>query len=76
VWLLVATDEDAAAQLLWASLALADTERPAVRWITAAQQWAIKVVVSAGLRLEPYGALCVRGNAGTLSPYLPSPPFA
>ncbi|HLW96160.1 MAG TPA: GNAT family N-acetyltransferase [Solirubrobacteraceae bacterium] len=76
VWLLAALDDDAASQLLWASLALADTERPAVRWITGAQQWAIDVVVRAGLRLVPCGALCVRGNPGTLAPYLPSAPFA
>jgi GNAT superfamily N-acetyltransferase len=76
VWLLAALDDDAAAQLLWASLALADTERPTVSWITAAQQWAIDVVVHAGLRLVPEGALCVRGDAGTLAPYLPSGPFA
>jgi GNAT superfamily N-acetyltransferase len=76
VWLLVARDDDAATQLLWAGLALAGTERPVVRWITAGQQWAIDVVVQAGLRLVPYGALCVRGEAGPLRPYLPSPPFA
>ncbi|HEX4032997.1 MAG TPA: GNAT family N-acetyltransferase [Solirubrobacteraceae bacterium] len=76
VWLLAALDDDAAAQLLWAALALADTERPTVSWITAAQQWAIDVVVRAGLRLVPDGALCVRGDPGTLAPYLPSGPFA
>ena len=76
VWLLVARDEQAASQLLWASLAMAGTEHPTVRWITAEQQWAIEIVVRAGLRLVPYGALCVRGAAGPLRSFLPSGPFA
>jgi GNAT superfamily N-acetyltransferase len=76
VWLLVARDDGAASQLLSAALAIAGTERPAVRWITAEQQWAIEVVVRAGLRLVPYGALCVRGRPGPLRAFLPSGPFA
>ena len=76
VWLLVAREEESAAQLLWAALALAETDQPAVRWITAEQQWAIEIVVRAGLQLEPYGALCVRGEPGRLHPFLPSGPFA
>lgn len=76
VWLLVARDDGAASQLLWAALTIAGTERPTVRWITAEQQWAIEIVVRAGLRLVPYGALCVRGRPGTLRAYLPSGPFA
>jgi GNAT superfamily N-acetyltransferase len=75
LWALVARDEDAASALLWNALALA--EGPArVRWMTGAQQWAIDIVVRAGLRLEAYGALCVRGAPGPLAPFLPSPPFA
>jgi GNAT superfamily N-acetyltransferase len=76
VWLLVARDEPAAAALLWSALTLAETERPSVRWITAGQQWAIEVVLRAGLRLVPYGALCVLGEPGPLRPFLPSGPFA
>ena len=76
VWLLVARDEPAASQLLWAALAMAGTEHPTVRWITAEQQWAVEIVVRAGLRLVPYGALCVRGQAGPLRAFLPSGPFA
>jgi GNAT superfamily N-acetyltransferase len=76
VWLLVARDDGAASQLLWAALALAGTEHPSVRWITGAQQWAIEIVVRAGLRLVPHGALCVRGEPGPLRAYLPSGPFA
>jgi ribosomal protein S18 acetylase RimI-like enzyme len=77
VWLLVAYDEAAAAALLWSALELAgETERPSVGWITAEQQWAVEVVLRAGLRLVPSRALCVRGRPGPLHPYLPSGPFA
>jgi ribosomal protein S18 acetylase RimI-like enzyme len=76
VWLLVARDDAAASQLLWAALTIVGTEHPAVRWITAEQQWAIEIVVRAGLRLVPYGALCVRGQPGPLRAFLPSGPFA
>ena len=76
VWLLVARDDAAASQLLWAALAMAGTEHPTVRWITAEQQWAVEIVVRAGLRLVPYGALGVRGAPGPLRAFLPSGPFA
>ena len=77
VWLLVAREEAADRSLLWAALALiGGTDRPAVRWITAEQQRAIEIVLRAGLRLVPYGALCVRGRPGPLNPFLPSAPFA
>jgi GNAT superfamily N-acetyltransferase len=75
--LLVARDEAAAAPLLWAALEIvADTERPAVRWISGEQAWAVQIVLRAGLQLAPYGALCVRGAPGPLCPFLPSAPFA
>jgi GNAT superfamily N-acetyltransferase len=76
VWLLVARDDDAAAALLWSALALAETEQPSVRWITADQQWAVEIVLRAGLRLVPNGALGVIGDPGPLRPFLPSGPFA
>ena len=41
-----------------------------------AQQWAIRVVLEAGLSLQAYGALCVRGRTGTLHPFIPSGAFA
>jgi hypothetical protein len=44
--------------------------------MTGDQGWAVDLVLRAGLELSPYGALCVRGERGTLAPYLPSPPFA
>ncbi|MDQ2896030.1 MAG: GNAT family N-acetyltransferase [Actinomycetota bacterium] len=76
VWLLAARDEAAATELLWRALDVgAAAERP-VRWITAGQDWAVAVVLGAGLGLTGHGALCVRGDPGPLAPYLPSAPFA
>jgi GNAT superfamily N-acetyltransferase len=77
VWLLVARDEQAAAGLLWSSLELVgDSERIGVRWITSGQDWAIDVVVRAGLRLSANGALCISGRPGPLQPFIPSGAFA
>lgn len=77
VWLLVARDDEAAAALLWAALELAgELDHPCLRWITGEQEWAIRVALDAGLRLSATGALCVRGNPGTLRPFVPSGPFA
>jgi ribosomal protein S18 acetylase RimI-like enzyme len=77
VWVLAARDADAARALLWSALALVgESERPSVRWLTGAQDWAVEVAIAAGLRLASYGALCVRGNPGPLAPYIPSGPFA
>jgi GNAT superfamily N-acetyltransferase len=76
-WLLVARDEAAAQTLLWCAIAASgETGRPSVRWITGDQQWAIKVVLEAGLTLVSDGALCVRGRPGPLRPYLPTGAFA
>jgi ribosomal protein S18 acetylase RimI-like enzyme len=77
VWLLVARDDEAATSLLWSALELTtDIERPALRWITGDQEWAISVALAAGLRLSAAGALCVRGYPGPLRPFIPSGPFA
>lgn len=77
VWLLVAQDEATARALLWAALAeVGESERSLIRWLTADQQWAIQVLVDAGLRLSAHGALCVQGRPGPLAPFIPSGPFA
>lgn len=77
IWLLVARDDDTASALLWAGLGYAgQASREVVRWLTAEQQWAIDVLVRAGLRLTAYGALCVRGDPGPLRPFIPSGAFA
>ncbi len=71
--LLAALDEDAARDLLLAVLAAAPADQEAhVEWITAAQRWAVPVVLDAGLRLKPGGAVFLRGDVGPFAPYLPS----
>ncbi len=35
-----------------------------INWLTSAQQWAIRVVVDAGIELQPYGPVMVRGMDG------------
>jgi Acetyltransferase (GNAT) domain len=75
LWLLVAADEETATALLWHALAMAEGPTR-VRWITGAQQWAIRALVNARLQLTAYGALCVRGTPGPLQPFVPSVPFA
>jgi ribosomal protein S18 acetylase RimI-like enzyme len=76
VWLVASRDEETARALLWDGLEHAAGDGSVgVRWITGAQQWALGVVLDAGLRLTAYGALAVRGMPGPLAPFLPSPPF-
>jgi GNAT superfamily N-acetyltransferase len=43
-----------------------------INWLTSAQQWAIRVAVDAGIELQPYGPVMVRGMDGPPSPYIPS----
>ncbi|HWD53725.1 MAG TPA: GNAT family N-acetyltransferase [Acidimicrobiales bacterium] len=43
-----------------------------INWLTSAQQWAIRVVVDAGIELQPYGPVMVRGMDGPPYPYIPS----
>ena len=77
IWLLVAREERAASELLWSGLEVAAAAAPLrVRWITRGQDWAVDVVVRAGLRLSGCGALCVRGAPGSLRPFIPSASFA
>jgi GNAT superfamily N-acetyltransferase len=73
VYLLAATDEDAARDLLRAAIATApDGESVKVEWITSAQNWAIEVVLDAGLEISMHGAQFLRGDVGPFRPYLPS----
>lgn len=75
--IVVATTAEVAADLLWFCLAQSTGERIEVRWITSSQNWAIPVVLEAGLSLSPAGPLCVRGDLGPLvSPTCPADPFS
>ena len=66
---------EVATDLLWSCLAEGNGKEGEARWITGAQSWAVPVVLDAGLSLSPAGPICVRGELGPLTPYLPSGPF-
>jgi GNAT superfamily N-acetyltransferase len=69
---IAAFDDDAAAALLLTVLAHAPADDGVeVAWLTGAQQWAIDVVVAAGLELRAGGAVFLRGDVGPFHPYLP-----
>jgi GNAT superfamily N-acetyltransferase len=67
--LLAATDDRVARELL--ETVLSDAE-PSVEFLDARQDWAIDVVLEAGMALAPSGATCVRGAVGPMRPYIPS----
>ena len=43
-----------------------------LNWITAPQQWALRVLVALGVDLHPTGPLMLRGRQPGPAPYLPS----
>ncbi len=68
-----ARNEESATLVLRTMLAEAPVgETLEINWLTSAQQWAIRVVVEAGIELQPYGPVMVRGMDGPPSPYIPS----
>jgi GNAT superfamily N-acetyltransferase len=68
-----ARDEESAALVLRTMLAESpEGETVEINWLTAGQQWAIDVLVQAGVELQPYGPVMVRGMPGPPSPYIPS----
>ena len=68
-----AHNEASATLVLRAMLADApEGETVEINWLTAAQQWAITVLIHAGVELQPYGPVMVRGMPGPPSPYIPS----
>lgn len=73
--LIAATTPETATDLLWSCLAESGGSDVEVHWITSSQNWAVPVVLKAGLSLSPAGPICVRGELGPLTPYLPSGPF-
>lgn len=74
--LLAARDPDTARALLWATLAAAPAgHESGVMFVTEGQNWALPVMIEAGLSLEPCGPTFVRGRLGPMSPYLPNPAY-
>ncbi len=73
IWLLAARSEAAAEDLLWGAMTSGPRGgRCAYDFVTAENQWAIRVGLEAGLSLNPEGPLFARGDVGPLAPYLPS----
>lgn len=73
VQMLGARDERAAALVLWGALVTAPPGCTAIAmFLSAAQQWALRVALDARLALSPDGPLCVRGRPGPLAPWIPS----
>jgi GNAT superfamily N-acetyltransferase len=74
--MLAALDEGTAQDLLRAALARAGERKATVAWLTAAQQWAIRVCIEAGLELSTDGGVVfLGGEVGPFTPYLPSGAF-
>ncbi len=68
-----AVQEESAALVLRAMLAEAPAgETIEINWLTSEQQWAVREVVAAGIELQPYGPVMVRGMDGPPRPYIPS----
>jgi GNAT superfamily N-acetyltransferase len=68
-----ARNEESAAFVLRTMLADAPVgETIEVNWLTSSQQWAIREVTQAGIGLQPFGPVMVRGMPGPPSPYIPS----
>jgi GNAT superfamily N-acetyltransferase len=71
-----ARQEESAALVLRTMLAEAPPgETIEINWMTSAQQWAVREVVAAGIELQPFGPVMVRGMDGPPSPYIPSGGF-
>lgn len=73
VYAVAATDDDTAAVLLTHCLLADDLARPdrSIDHITAEQQWAVRVAVTAGLQLKPSGPVFWRGRTPPQA-YLPN----
>jgi GNAT superfamily N-acetyltransferase len=68
-----ARNEESATLVLRTMLAEApERETIEVNWLTSSQQWAIRELTHAGIELQPYGPVMVRGMDGPPSPYIPS----
>lgn len=77
IWLLAALDHESANVLLWHGLDRASEGGSVrVRYVSGANQWAIDILMEAGLDVIADGAVSVAGNPGPLRPYIPSGPLA
>jgi GNAT superfamily N-acetyltransferase len=71
--LLAARTEAAAEDLLWGAIKLCGPGRTvSIDFVTAENQWAVRVGLAAGLTIAPGGPTFVRGQIGPMAPYIPS----
>jgi acetyltransferase (GNAT) family protein len=71
--LLAAMDDAAARTLLLGTLSAAPADQQVeVGWLGGGQQWAIDIVVAAGLELRPSGAIMIRGLTAPPRPCIPN----
>jgi hypothetical protein len=74
--LLAATSPAVATELLAAALRRAPAGRVTeFGWVTAPQQWALRVALDAGMELHPLGPIGLRGFAAAPACYLPTGAF-
>jgi len=73
VALLAATSDEAAQDLAWSCLAGAPRGGTVeMESLSAGNDWAVDVGLRAGLSLSPEGPIFVRGELGTMRPFIPS----
>jgi GNAT superfamily N-acetyltransferase len=73
VMLLGARDPEAARRMLWALFAGGGPGATVgVDFLSAGQDWALPVVLDAGLQLSPDGPMFAGGALGPMTPYVPS----
>ncbi len=73
VALLAATSDEAARDLAWSCLAAAPPGATVeIEFVSAGNDWAVDVGLRAGLSLTPEGPVFVRGQLGTLRPFIPN----
>ena len=73
VTLLAARTEAAAADLLWGAMRSGPRGGTvSLDFVTAENQWAIRTGLDAGLSITECGPMFVRGQLGTMAPYLPN----
>lgn len=74
--MVAAVDVPAARSLLLAALASGPPDQEVeVGWLSGDQQWAVDVVVAAGLELRLSGAIMVRGRPRPFLPYIANGAF-
>jgi len=73
VALLAAISDEAARDLAWSCLAEAPRGATVeMEFVSAGNDWAVDVGLRAGLSLSPEGPIFVRGELGTMRPFIPS----